>query len=154
MTKIITLMLLACALGAAAHAQESERIRGFSIVLLLGEQTGSMMPPKGLSPSAQRAMADIKEFLPYKAYRVLDTQWIAGSEYGTSKGRIRGLDPKDYECELSTQPSESGKIASPSRRPSTRAYFNLRIPGTSFSTTNGARWGDVMVLDNSFAITP
>jgi hypothetical protein len=154
MMKVITLMLLSCALATVAHAQESGRIRGFSIVLLLGEQTGSIIPPRGLSSSAQRAMADIKEFLPYKGYRVLDTQWIAGSEYGTSKGRIRGLDQKDYEFELSTQPSESGKIASPSRLPSTRAYFHLRTPGTSFSTTNGARWGDVMVLDNSFAITP
>ena len=89
--RIITLMLLACALATPAHAQQPAQIRGFSVVLLLGEQQGSV-PAEGLSPSALRAIADIKEFLPYKGYRVLDTQWVAGSWHASSKGRIASLD--------------------------------------------------------------
>ena len=86
--RIITLMLLACALATTAHAQQSTQIRGFSVVLLLGEKQGSI-PAEGLSPSALRAIADIKEFLPYKGYRVLDTQWVACCA-GSSEGRISG----------------------------------------------------------------
>jgi hypothetical protein len=89
--RIITFVLLACALATTARAQQPAQIRGFSVVLLLGEQQGSI-PSEGLSPSAQRAIADIKEFLPYKGYRVLDTQWVAGTEGAQSKGRIRSLD--------------------------------------------------------------
>ena len=89
--RIITFMLLACALATTAHAQQPAQIRGFSVVLLLGEQQGSV-PAEGLSPSALRAIADIKEFLPYKGYRVLDTQWVAGSWHASSKGRIASLD--------------------------------------------------------------
>ena len=127
--KVITFMLLTCALATTAHAQET-KLRGFSVVLLLGEQTGSIIPPKGLSPSAQRAIADIKEFLPYKSYRVLDTQWAAGSEYGTSKGRIRGLDQKDYAFELATNSLS-------------HARFILVSPAMA-----------TPVLDNAFAIKP
>jgi hypothetical protein len=89
--RIITFVLLACALATTAHAQQPAQIRGFSVVLLLGEQQGSV-PSEGLSPAALRAIADIKEFLPYKGYRVLDTQWVAGSVPGSSKGRITSLD--------------------------------------------------------------
>jgi len=145
--KIITLLLAACALGSIAHAQESARVQGFSVVLLLGEQAGSI-PTQGLSASAQRAIADIKEFLPYKGYRVLDTQWVAGSEFGQSKGRIRGIDKQDFEFQLDTQPTELGKSLMPlgsvavmppapdrgtpaSRNAaSTRARFQLVIPGS------------------------
>ena len=162
MMKIITFVLLACALGTTAHAQESGRIRGFSIVLLLGEQTGSIMPPKGLSPSAQRAIADIKEFLPYKGYRVLDTQWVAGSEFGLSKGRIRGLEQKEFEFEINTAPTEMGNKPAGNRigpgqqnGPYCRAVFHLVVPGQGWGgTPPGRRMGDVTVLENSFVIKP
>jgi hypothetical protein len=118
MMKVITFVLVACALAAPAHGQQgqlvlqgdvrlvqqaqSTQIRGFSVVLLLGEQSGSMMPPKGLSPSAQRAIADIKEFLPYKSYTVLDTQWVAGSWHSSSKGRISSLDNMSLDFQVDT----------------------------------------------------
>ena len=140
-------------IDGARPATLTRAYRGFSVVLLLGEQQGSV-PAEGLSPSALRAIADIKEFLPYKGYRVLDTQWVAGSEHGTSKGRISSLDQKDYEFELSTQPTELGKIAGPNRLALTRPYFTLKNSRDKLSTTNGARWGDVTMLENSFVIKP
>ena len=109
MTRIITLMLFACAVASTAHAQQSQQpaqIRGFSVVLLLGEKQGSI-PAEGLSPSALRAIADIKEFLPYKGYRVLDTQWVAGSAHGTSKGRISSLDNYVLDFQVDTVPGSA-----------------------------------------------
>jgi len=99
--RIIILMLLACVLATTANAQQPAQIRGFSVVLLLGEQQGSV-PAEGLSPSALRAIADIKEFLPYKGYRVLDTQWVAGSWHSSSKGRINNLDNFSLDFQVDT----------------------------------------------------
>lgn len=152
MTKVITFILLACALATPAHAQEA-KLRGFSVVLLLGEQTGSMIPPKGLSPSAQRAIADIKEFLPYKSYQVLDTQWVAGSEAGNSKGRIRGLEQKEFEFDLETWPEHLARKPGGANGPLARARFLLMTLPTGM-LANGAPIGKVTMLDNSFAIKP
>ena len=117
--RIITLVLLACALASTAHAQDSQQpaqIRGFSVVLLLGEQQGSI-PAQGLSPSAQRAIADIREFLPYKGYRVLDTQWVAGSVQGSSKGRISSLDNFVIDFQVDTFPGGAKfRLAAMARR--------------------------------------
>ena len=129
--RIITLVVLACALASTAHAQQSSQIRGFSVVLLLGEQQGSI-PAEGLSPSALRALADIKEFLPYKGYRVLDTQWVAGSDVGSSSGRIRSLDNFTLTFQVDTFPGG--------------ARFRLEIPGASSTAKRP--------LDSSFAIKP
>ena len=133
-------VLVTCMLAFGVHvaeAQEVKRVQGFSVVLLLGETQGTV-PSEGLSPPAQRALADIRQFLPYKGYRVLDTQWVAGSESGESQGRIRGLDQKDYEFYITTfgGPSQKGLP----HRPLDRARFQLLTPDA------------VRIFDNSFTI--
>jgi len=87
-------VVAALAYASAAHAQSPQR--GFSVVLLLGEtqaaSSGDSLPP---APALRKALADVKDFLPYKSYRVLDTQWLrAGST------RMRGLDDQEYDVEL------------------------------------------------------
>jgi hypothetical protein len=37
----------------------------------------------------------VKEFLPYKSYRVLDTQWLR-----SGSTRMRGLDGEEYDVEI------------------------------------------------------
>jgi hypothetical protein len=93
--KTFRVIALAFALlsAAVAHAQSQ---RGFSVVLLLGETqsatTGDSMPP---APALRKALNDVKDFLPYKSYRVLDTQWLrAGST------RMKGLDDQEYDVDL------------------------------------------------------
>jgi hypothetical protein len=77
-----------------AHAQATQR--GFSVILLLGEtQGGSTVENLPPAPGVRKALADVKEFLPYKRYRVLDTQW---SRSGST--RMRGLDDQEYDVEL------------------------------------------------------
>src|SRR5262245_24985233 len=84
----------ALAFASAAHAQSTQR--GFSVVLLLGEtqaaSSGDSLPP---APALRKALNDVKDFLPYKSYRVLDTQWLrAGST------RMRGPDDQEYDIDL------------------------------------------------------
>ena len=145
--KVVAMFMFVCALASVAHAQDSAQLRGFSVVLLRGEQEGTV-PSQGLSPSAQRALTDIKEFLPFKGYRVLDTQWVAGSSFGESMGRLR-IDDKDYEFALETLPAErkpgvpTGPLAS--------ARFILRTPPNGYGVS-GNKLGVQTMLDNQFAI--
>ena len=152
MRNVITFVLVACALASTADAQESARLRGFSVVLLLGEQTGSI-PTQGLSASAQRALADIKEFLPYKGYRVLDTQWVAGYEFGRSKGQIRGLEQKDFTFELETRPDLNLIAAKPGAPNGPLAWAQFKLVTPPMGWVNGKETV-VTMLDNSFAIKP
>jgi hypothetical protein len=79
--------------AAVAHAQSQ---RGFSVVLLLGETQGAAggdsLPP---APALRKALSDVKDFLPYKSYRVLDTQWLRGGST-----RMKGLDDQEYDVDL------------------------------------------------------
>jgi hypothetical protein len=146
--KIILPLTLLCVLvtNGLVTAQEPPRVQGFSVVLLLGEMQGTMTPntARALSAPAQKALSDIKDFLPYKGYRVLDTQWVAGSEFGESKGRIRGVDDKDYEFLLQTFPVEpSARRGTPDSALS-RARFALYTPPTGT--------GRITMIDNTFTI--
>jgi hypothetical protein len=149
--KIITMITFVCALGLVAHAQDSKQVQGFSVVLLRGEPEGTV-PSQGLSPSAQRALTDIKEFLPFKGYRVLDTQWVAGSSYGESQGRLR-IDEKDYEFALETRPAEIPTKPGVSPGPLASARFILRTPLNGYGIS-GNKLGVQTMLDNQFAIKP
>jgi hypothetical protein len=78
--------------------------RGFNVVLLLGDMqdTGGQ---ETVPNAARKALADMKDFLPYKAYRLLDTQWVLGSTSGPTITRLRGVDDQEYGLELRAQPT-------------------------------------------------
>jgi hypothetical protein len=145
---------IVCLMGLMApsvHAQESRHLQGFSVVMILGEAQGTV-PSQGLSAPAQKALADIRDFLPYKGYRVLDTQWVAGSDFGASKGLIRGIDRTDYEFLLHTFPQEIPTRTGQKPGPLSRAKFELLAPA-KFGDTNVHNSGfSTKVLDTSFAI--
>jgi hypothetical protein len=88
----MTAVALLCA--AAAHSQP--RYNGFSVVLLLGETQGAA-GGDGLPPAAsqRKALADVKDFLPYKSYKTLDTQWLR-----SGSTRMKGLDDQEYDVEV------------------------------------------------------
>ena len=90
--------------------------QGFSVVLVLGDmQSGSTSD--NVPPAARKALADMKDFLPYKSYRLLDAQWILGSERAAT--RLRG--PEDQEYELT--------LRSAFYVPKLRVTFQLQEPG-------------------------
>jgi len=84
--------VLLCATSAVGQT----RTNGFSVVLLLGEAqgggTGDGLPP---APALRKALADVKDFLPYKSYKVLDTQWLR-----TGSTRMKGLDDQEYDVDV------------------------------------------------------
>src|SRR5438477_12896450 len=64
------------AAAKGAQAVEKSRLRGCTITLVLGDTQGSSSGT--LTPAAAKALTDLKNFLPYKAYRPLDTAYIIG----------------------------------------------------------------------------
>ena len=83
--------------------------QGFSVVLVLGD----MQPTSGVDnvpPAARKALLDMKDFLPYKSYRLLDSQWTLCCGRSVNATRLRGLEDQDYDLELEPNASEtSGK---------------------------------------------
>lgn len=92
--RICTLAVIGLLCATAAHAQA--RQNGYSVVLLLGDAQGSgagdSLPP---APSLRKALTDVKDFLPYKSYKVLDTQWLRGGST-----RMKGADDQEYDVDV------------------------------------------------------
>lgn len=83
--------------------------QGFSVVLVLGEMQGTGTA-ENVPPAARKALVDMKDFLPYKSYRLLDSQWTLCCGRSVNATRLRGLDDQDYDLELDPDASEtSGK---------------------------------------------
>jgi len=73
--------------------------QGFSVVLVLADLTGSSAQDD-VPPAARRALADMKDFLPYKSYKLLDAAWVLGQ--GQQTIRLRGPEEQEYELRLIT----------------------------------------------------
>ena len=83
--------------------------QGFSVVLVLGEMQGAGAA-ENVPPAARKALVDMKDFLPYKSYRLLDSQWTLCCGHSMIATRLRGVDEQDYDLELDPGASEtSGK---------------------------------------------
>jgi hypothetical protein len=69
----------------------------FQIVVLQAEAGGDQHP-EGLSPRAEKALGDVRDFLPYKSYRVLDSAWIHTD--GRAETRLSGVQGQDLYLDL------------------------------------------------------
>jgi hypothetical protein len=74
--------------------EDSQRLRGFVVTLALGEIEAGKTAGT-FTPAATKALADLKDFLPYKSYRVLDTVWTLG--LNGPHQFLRGLDGQKHE---------------------------------------------------------
>jgi hypothetical protein len=165
--RIIRVASLATVLALGANPLQAQTTpkastvftQGFSVVLLLGEPQGSI-PTDGLSAQARKALTDIREFLPYKGYRVLDTQWVAGADFGNSRGRIHGFDDQEYTFMIETTPKAIPSAPGTPEAALNRAHFKLLVEnGLQLLVRNQNApigqtpiGGDGPVLDNSFNI--
>jgi hypothetical protein len=86
-------------------------MQGFSVALLLGEVEGGSTPDN-LPAGATKALADVREFLPYKSYRLLDTQWIRCCASSGVQGRLRGLDEQHYTFHIGINTLSGQKMTS------------------------------------------
>jgi hypothetical protein len=74
-------------------------LQGFSVVLVVGDMQGG--PADDVPAAARRALTDMKDFLPYKSYRLLDTGWMMGSlPVRSATTRMRGPNNRDLDVLL------------------------------------------------------
>ena len=105
-------------------------LQGFSIVLVLGDvQDGATSD--NIPPPARAALADLKDFLPYRSYRVLDTAWVLASSATRQavSSRLQGPDGQDYEVMLDRMPvgASSLQVAFEMREPDGNAERRAAI---------------------------
>jgi hypothetical protein len=81
--------------------------QGFSVVLVVADLQASTAPDD-VPPAAKRALADMKEFLPYKSYKLVDAAWVLGQGTGNTSTRLRGPEDQDYEVSLAAGRGDGG----------------------------------------------
>jgi hypothetical protein len=94
--------------------------QGYSVVLVLGDIQATSATDGNVPAAARKALADMKDFLPYKSYRLLDAQWILGSQRTVS--RLRGANEQEYELTLRGVAIAGGKLS---------VNFRLAEPGAA-----------------------
>jgi hypothetical protein len=102
--------------------------QGFSVVLVLGDIQGAATPDD-VPPAARKALADMRDFLPFKSYRLLDASWVMccgqqrmGSGDARPSGQnsvgspqmlsqvLRGPEEQEYELKLMTSRTDNGRV--------------------------------------------
>jgi hypothetical protein len=86
--------------------------QAFSVVLVVGEMEGTQ-PPDAVPAAARKALTDLRDFLPYKSYRLLDTQWTLCCGKAPLFSRLRGLDGQEYELNLTASVSQTSGEPAP-----------------------------------------
>jgi hypothetical protein len=136
--------------SAAAAAPVFERprtpaalgVHGFSVVLVVGSQGPAPGASDTVPLAASRALADMKDFLPYKRYQLLDAAWILCCSTNTSQvsGRVRGPDGRDYLYTVDPGEIVGSKL---------NLRFVLReVQSITYSpTTNTERMSDAMRVE-------
>ena len=123
--------------GDAPPSQRQARVnwdatgmRGFSVALVIGDLTGASTAADNLPAGAKKALSDMRDFLPYKSYRLLDTHWIlcCSSSQASVAGRLRGSEEGEYSFQIYARPaSESAELA---------ITFSLRDVGAGASASS------------------
>jgi hypothetical protein len=75
-------------------------IHGFSVILVVGYIQGTSS--ENVPEVAKKALTDMRDFLPYKRYQLLDAAWMlccASYKAGVT-GRVRGPNDRDYTYQV------------------------------------------------------
>jgi hypothetical protein len=87
----------------ALAERDVPRTQRFQLVLLAASPKPDGAPPT-LSPGAQKALDDIRSFLPFKSYRVLDAALIRIAQDDVAQARVAGLGAASYRVVLRFRP--------------------------------------------------
>ena len=110
--------------------------QGFSVVLVVGDlQAGTVQD--NVPVAARKALADMKDFLPYKGYRLLDVHWTLCCGRTPVTSRLRGPEGQEYELVLNTSHDARGRLS---------VRFLLTEASRATNTVNSGRNGEVLTV--------
>jgi hypothetical protein len=84
---------------ALAKADAAPLTQSFQL-LLLAASTRKAAGEPDVPASAQKALADLRGFLPYKDYRLLDSTWLRATQDRPTEGRVVGRGDQGYAVKL------------------------------------------------------
>jgi hypothetical protein len=95
------------------------QVQGFNIVLVVGEtQPVGTAPGEEVPPAARKALNDMRDFLPFKHYRIVDSQWTSccsESPSTTLRGRLQGTFPWEADRQAEVNASYVLQVTAGSR---------------------------------------
>lgn len=128
---------------ALAKADSSPRTQVFQIVLLAASNRPGIGAAE-LTPGAQKALADIRGFLPFKGYEQLDAALLRSTQI--VEGRLVGRKGEAYDVWLRFQQAGNGSAGDDLFLDS----FRLRDGGKELiSTSFGLKQGETIVVGTS-----
>jgi hypothetical protein len=80
----------------------------FQVILLRGATSGSE-ELTGLPKNAEKAVKDVRDFLPFKSYKLLDSALLRIDESG--KTQLEGIPPQQYEVFFAFRPMAGNKLS-------------------------------------------
>ena len=83
-------------------------VQGFSVVLVLADMQNPATPDN-VPEGARKALADLKDFLPYKSYRLLDTAWVLSAAPTNTVVTLRGPGNNIYEVTVGAELAPGGQ---------------------------------------------
>jgi hypothetical protein len=69
-------------------------------ILLLAAGTKPAATGLEVPENAQKALADLKKFLPFKSYQLIDAAWLSATEGQVARGRLAGSGGAAYQVRL------------------------------------------------------
>lgn len=85
---------------ARALAREDRPYTQSFQIVLLGASTKPNGGPTDLPAGAQKALQDLRDFLPYKSYEMLGTAWFQANQGDGVQGQLSGRGDQSFEYHL------------------------------------------------------
>jgi hypothetical protein len=144
---------------ALAKADGNPRDQSFQLLLLAAGGKARGGGPE-IPANVQKALADLKGFLPFKGYELLDSTWMRATQDRVTEARLIGRDGASYSVTLLFRAPSSGDLfidgfrlkaepftpASPGGIKETR---NTRPGRDLIQTTFGIKTGETVVVGTS-----
>lgn len=86
-------------IARALARQDRPYTQRFQIVLL-GASTKPNGAPTDLPAGAQKALQDLRDFLPYKSYELLGTAWFQANQGDGVQGQLSGRGDQSFDYQL------------------------------------------------------
>lgn len=84
---------------ALAKADVRPQSRNLQILLLSAAMKAGATAPE-IPENGQKALADIRKFLPFKSYQLVDAAWLTATEGQVAQGRLGGASGIAYQVKL------------------------------------------------------
>jgi len=130
---------------ALAKADTGPRTQRFQLLLLAATTKAGVAGPE-IPANAGKALADLRKFLPFKSYRLVDAALLSATEGEPAQGRLAGSGDAAYDVKLRFQPA--GEPGAPSLF---MDHFQL-AQEMVVSTKDGPHYDHRQLIDTTFSL--